>query len=245
MPSRKRNKGKERTAKHAAEGSPAAAEMSVAKKCDHGLADLLGGQEGHPVRKFVAAISEARLDRHREIHFDVSLLFREVIRSHIDVLSNADNRHMAAEALTMLGMNAILSVGGHLSAILGAFPLFLGQWGDSGDFARDFKSAHLGALANKLRNFTQGTERNVLKFYAKRIKCLCLKEACLKAKESGPVKFSQCDHCQQRKERASMETCWKCKVNLYCSRECQVADWRGHRAFCEAIVSHQAMATRQ
>lgn len=52
-----------------------------------------------------------------------------------------------------------------------------------------------------------------------------------------------CAHCRKREpENATREQkllkCSRCQDTLYCSRECQVADWkRGHKVKCKLIVS--------
>lgn len=44
-----------------------------------------------------------------------------------------------------------------------------------------------------------------------------------------------CTSCgAQGTEKSSLKHCGKCKVTLYCSKECQTKDWPQHRAHCQA-----------
>ena len=79
-------------------------------------------------------------------------------------------------------------------------------------------------------------EREMLKFYSKRLSCSCLKEKYKHTRKTLP-KIGQCWQCKQEKERASFVTCGRCKVPLYCSRGCQVADWLDHENDCDTCVA--------
>jgi len=46
----------------------------------------------------------------------------------------------------------------------------------------------------------------------------------------------QCDLCGKREEMMKeWKKCSKCLFNVYCSRECQVGDWKVHKRFCGVI----------
>ncbi|KAJ3268979.1 hypothetical protein HDV01_001967 [Terramyces sp. JEL0728] len=43
-----------------------------------------------------------------------------------------------------------------------------------------------------------------------------------------------CDHCKTRESsQAEFKLCVRCKFNCYCSRECQVEDWKTHKRTCK------------
>jgi hypothetical protein len=49
-----------------------------------------------------------------------------------------------------------------------------------------------------------------------------------------------CCHCKKREtqmDNAKLMKCQRCKITYYCSKECQVADWKGHKKICKAIAS--------
>jgi len=74
--------------------------------------------------------------------------------------------------------------------------------------------------------------RDVLKFYRKRISCKCLKRMQLDARKTIS-KMGRCFNCKIEKERVNLSVCSKCMVTQYCSRECQVARWPGHKMVCD------------
>lgn len=73
--------------------------------------------------------------------------------------------------------------------------------------------------------------RDTLKFLRKRTTCKCLKKMHLEARKTIP-KMGLCWNCKEEKNRVSLSVCSKCMVIQYCSRECQVAAWPGHKEFC-------------
>ena len=66
------------------------------------------------------------------------------------------------------------------------------------------------------------------------------------------AKLKICRHCDKIETRdgaIKLMKCQRCKETYYCSRECQVADWKRHKKMCKAIststVSHSSMKTFQ
>ena len=42
--------------------------------------------------------------------------------------------------------------------------------------------------------------------------------------------------CDQIEEEAiTFLTCSRCKIGMYCSRECQIADWKMHSKLCKTV----------
>jgi len=81
--------------------------------------------------------------------------------------------------------------------------------------------------------------RDVMKFYRKRMNCSCLKKMHLEARKTIP-KMGKCDHCGVVKERALLMVCSRCMIDQYCSRECQVLASPKHREDCDKYVkAHQ------
>jgi hypothetical protein len=67
-------------------------------------------------------------------------------------------------------------------------------------------------------------------------------------KECDSVK--RCHHCEKLEtemDNAMLMKCQRCKVAYYCSKECQVADWKSHKKECKALgngsVSRSALKT--
>ena len=82
------------------------------------------------------------------------------------------------------------------------------------------------------RDTLQGSlEYDVIKFFAKRIPCNCLKEMYSRSK-SGP-KLVYCQNCKKGKDRKHMFFCGGCRCAHYCSVECQKANYSAHCSFCK------------
>lgn len=43
-----------------------------------------------------------------------------------------------------------------------------------------------------------------------------------------------CSYCQKH-SRIKMKACARCKKQAYCSKECQIAHWKGHKKECQAV----------
>eukprot|EP01113_Clastostelium_recurvatum_P011785 TRINITY_DN16039_c0_g1_i2.p1 TRINITY_DN16039_c0_g1~~TRINITY_DN16039_c0_g1_i2.p1 ORF type:complete len:484 (+),score=114.10 TRINITY_DN16039_c0_g1_i2:80-1531(+) len=56
---------------------------------------------------------------------------------------------------------------------------------------------------------------------------------------SDPMPRSEkvCGHCGRSGEGVQLNACSRCKLTLYCSRECQKKDWPTHKATCQRSVT--------
>ena len=177
-----------------------------------------------------------------------------------EVWNNVEHRQLAIGALLRVGTNMILhndiederiypvhihgNIG--LARDVGFAILLLECYDGRSDDSYAVKSAIVkgGAFANA----SGCNARDLLKFYCKRISCSCLREKYRHARKTLP-KLGKCTHCKQRMERSSLMTCGRCKVPLYCSRKCQVANWPvRHEERCGVFVDirkcQEAQATQ-
>jgi hypothetical protein len=53
---------------------------------------------------------------------------------------------------------------------------------------------------------------------------------------AGPVPVMHCHFCQRP---GAPNHCGKCNVVFYCNRDCQVADWKNHKKFCNVVTKQQ------
>jgi hypothetical protein len=77
-----------------------------------------------------------------------------------------------------------------------------------------------------------GTERGLGLFLSKQIPCSCLDEDKKNAKETP--KTGRCSYCNSEdRPKTELKRCSQCKAVHYCSKECQVKDWKaGHKKDC-------------
>jgi hypothetical protein len=77
-----------------------------------------------------------------------------------------------------------------------------------------------------------GTERGLVLFLSKQIPCSCLDEVEKDAKQAP--KTGRCSNCSSEGLKLELKKCSQCKSVQYCSKECQVVDWRYvHKKECE------------
>jgi hypothetical protein len=67
--------------------------------------------------------------------------------------------------------------------------------------------------------------------------------------ESVVKRCRNCEKTEPQMDNAKLMKCQRCKVAYYCSKECQVADWKSHKIMCKALdsgsVSRSAFKTSQ
>lgn len=92
----------------------------------------------------------------------------------------------------------------------------------------------------KLNKIANGGERELLRFYNKRMTCTCLSERYAMAK-STQAKVGVCSVCKKTVDRSVLMTCSLCQFGDYCSRSCQVNDWPSHKGCCELTRSDKGV----
>jgi hypothetical protein len=76
------------------------------------------------------------------------------------------------------------------------------------------------------------TDRGLVLFLAEQIPCSCLDEDKKNAKQAP--RTGRCWFCNSEDIKLEMKKCSQCKSAEYCSKECQLADWRGgHKKDCK------------
>ena len=235
--SRKRNKGKDRKAKKEeskriqiyndwqdlAKGNlVSSGGMPLNVPCNHGLVPVLP-EESHPVSRFISD------------YFSVDENLRDILLRHPEVLNYDNYRKMATDILIRTQTNWLLG-GDTFGANFPKGIMILENYGKTGEYfstvyRRDIgtKNRDLG-YDNRCKSFN--IERDLLKFYRKRITCSCLKKKHLEARRTIP-KLGQCNNCGEVKERRLFMVCSRCMVNHYCSKDCQVAALPRHRGICD------------
>ena len=94
---------------------------------------------------------------------------------------------------------------------------------------------HLG----KMNELYDADEHTLVIFFRKRIPCKCLDEKYEVVKSIAKVGLCANPKCSlpDRKAARNKMYCTQCRLENYCSRECQVADWKIHKEYCQVAAS--------
>jgi hypothetical protein len=88
---------------------------------------------------------------------------------------------------------------------------------------------------SKLAELQVADEHTLVQFYKKQIPCSCLDERHEEVKSITKMGYCSNGNCplpNNAAVRSKMVYCVRCRVNNYCSRECQVAAWPEHKKNC-------------
>ena len=262
MVSRKKNKGKERKAKkeenkkaerHSRWERFARGEDENNRKvihCDHGCTVEIPDSLDHPVVCFMDEFfAKSTGAWFHPLNSHTKLWSNDLFNSHTKVWSNDNYRNMAVDLLLRIGANFLLerySTSADATSIdiadvdIACTIVVLENYNET-------KSAneviHSHGVSAKVRDIGGGNMRDAFKFYSKRLSCACLKIMYSDARKNLP-KQGFCHHCHVLKERASLSVCSRCRVQHYCSRECQVAEWPEHETCCDEHVRIHKQQTK-
>jgi hypothetical protein len=87
----------------------------------------------------------------------------------------------------------------------------------------------------RVEELFEADEHTLVSFLKKHIPCCCLDEKYKEVKSTPKMSFCYNEHCSLpggRVERSKANPCSRCRSAFYCSRECQVADWKRHKFIC-------------
>jgi hypothetical protein len=246
---RKREKGKARKAKAAAvqatqQASPfnagSLAQQSIVdsqewrlwamvkpNRCNHGCPVLPAPD--HAVSLFMDALWA---DSFVEDKSAVDLLV-DVIYNHQRVWDNATLRKMALDIMLVIGVNFIIfdNKVKHPLYIAHAISVFE----HNGDGQEGFIVGVYKAIRVE-HDLRCGGEREIIRFFLKRISCSCLKATYSQIKESHPIRMGGCFTCKQSKKLSLLKLCGQCNIVQYCCKECQAAHWPKHKGLCNGFV---------
>ena len=249
MPSRKRNKGKERKAKKeaiAAKNDDMLAEavnntwrgwalgedaLSDEKiiHCDHGCDVTAPTDRDHPVCCFMNSFMGNKSD------------WVSLINSHPQIWDDDNYRNMAVHILTRIGINNLLLINDHLPTNIACTIMILENYNEAMTVSEVFL---IRRVASKVRDLQGSNDRDLYKFFSKRVSCACLKDAYSYARKTLP-KIGRCHHCDEIKERKLLSVCSQCGIYQYCSRECHVAHWPDHEKICDSCGSLRKRQARK
>jgi hypothetical protein len=248
---RKREKGKARKAKAAAAAQHATGITQLRVLAQHAM---VGSQEWRiwamvdptqgcnhrcpflPAPDHVVSLfMDALWDRSGVPKTPDSRFILDKFDNHGQVWDNSTLRKMSLDILLAIGTNFILDADDHgikLARRLTITIAVLEQYNGNGT-----KDLHIAMCKASLvaDDTCWGGDREIIRFFLKRISCTCLKAKYSLVKKLQPTRTSGCVICNQAKVRSSMMLCGRCKLKQYCSKDCQAADWPNHKGLCRSI----------
>ena len=240
--SRKRNKGRDRKAKQLAkkeENESADANRfwrrlwtgwAKASLCNHGCDVAISND--HSVSIF---IDQLYINLQHKRMF-VSDTMRDTLEIHTQIWKNERCRKLAIGILVRIGTNMLLEEGSEgqvgWSMCLAQCIVVLEHCNGTKGIDSVINSRLVRSKWRDLNPYINSDRRDALKFFRKRTSCKCLKKMHLEARNTLP-KLGACWNCDKEAERVSLSICSKCMVMQYCSRECQVANYKEHKEYCD------------
>jgi hypothetical protein len=106
--------------------------------------------------------------------------------------------------------------------------------------AVDLKQSQALPNEPKVGEMYECDEHTLVKFFRHRIPCSCLDEKYEEVKHVPKLGFCynpQCSIPGSMPERSKTKYCSRCRNAVYCSRECQEADWSEHNPVCDMYAA--------
>ena len=253
MPSRKRNKGRDRKAKKVALEVEKIEKKRRALRttwqclahgvdlngqsieCNHGVDLMIPDEDNHPVINFIDELLVYGAHENNNVH--VGQYLRDTFTTHQEVWDNERYREMTVNIFLAIGTNFMLRARSEHASVprnVAMAVVALENYDGSGAFV-----VYNRVASTKMRDLLGGHSlRDMLKFFRKRTSCKCLKDMHLQARNTLP-KVGMCYHCHEVKDDALLMVCSRCGVSQYCSRECQMAHWPSHKCRCDAYIRVQ------
>ena len=236
MVSRKKAAAKARKAAKAKAREEQAKEMVAAQmrqlSCQHGADPQLLNTDNivfQCVHTFGKVFNEA--ENHGELSSSLLAARAATSDEFVEVWHNSAKTEMVISILLSKGTQDLLD----------------GKYDDArkaAAFARQFEQHNATVLqqTHSLINWPKIFEmyyadmHTLVKFFWKRIPCSCLDEKCQEVKDITKMGYCWSPHCKfpnRMMERNKTKYCSRCRNAVYCSRECQEADWSRHKCHCD------------
>lgn len=150
---------------------------------------------------------------------------------HPEIFTNETYNKGAIEIFYRLGVNELVTKEKVIDAMSRCFAVAIICL--EGFFCFDGKEPDLSpdSLA-RMRDLNGGGDNEVIRFFAKRATCSCLKKLYATAKQ--PPRTGFCTNCNSIVKRSTLRLCGGCRLSQYCCKDCQIKHWGSHKEFCEA-----------
>ena len=253
MPSRKREKGKERRAKKDDDGGLNQLISTLSLKDHHGKTQH--GVCSHGCEPFSFSKEDICYRFAKQFEVEMKIIVDDAIKSksgiiwnntyklvierlaksikYNEIWTNKANQERLVPLLLCMGTNYLLKNEERFNVMALAVAI-------ASLFAKhSFKERELYTSresAEKLRDLSGGHERETVRFIMKRIPCKCLNKRFSRVKSQ--LKVGVCQHCWKEMERKHLLLCGRCRIYHYCSVECQRAGYDVHKVWCRNLSTH-------
>jgi len=184
---------------------------------------------GHPVTAFTETFIETMTcENCHAVRLDS---LKMTFEKHQEVWKDDAMRKMTIDRMVSIGTDSIIGECIDCARTKSEAIIMFEKYtsGDTFDSVLSKASEDIGYILN-------AEQRDIIRFYKKRIPCSCLDELYSEIKKSQDRGIG-CDHCNQSIKRKDIKQCKRCKCANYCSRECQVSDWPAHKEYCKEMCS--------
>lgn len=204
--------------------------------CNHGWVwSIASISDDNPVIRFMDKVFGGSADK-----------LNDVIHLHPQVWNNDKYREMAVSILIRVGTNMLLSENADVvGAVFLARVITILENYNNGTNSLDVivRGRRAQTKMLDLNTSISSGRRDGLKFFSKRVSCSCLKKMHQEVRRTQP-KMGKCYGCSIEKERVALSVCSRCMLTRYCSRECQVSNWREHKKECDIFVKVHEQQTQ-
>ena len=84
----------------------------------------------------------------------------------------------------------------------------------------------------RVHDLLNADRRRLVSYIKKRIPCSCLDDKYKEVKalpKMGTCRYRKCSHLRSKVALSDMMSCERCRIQHYCSEQCQAADWQRHK----------------
>jgi len=214
----------------------------LASGCKHGCPDL--PPRDHPVYTFLNLFEDEikKSSIEESLSWKVPMFLMASFSSHSILWNNNESNeymNMALAILRAVGTQLILRGYEAVEKNIAYGIMLLEkrieqrvQW--SIDGTQPSTGKQIEQAGHVVRKLVDGSSRDMLRFYSKRIPCSCLDEKYKEAKKSQN-KVGVCHGCHKTVERESLRVCSRCKMCFFCSQFCFEEYWPMHKEACDSM----------
>eukprot|EP00984_Skeletonema_dohrnii_P023747 scaffold12826_cov75-Skeletonema_dohrnii-CCMP3373.AAC.3 len=219
---------------------------SLPSPCQHGFVPF---PEGHICDRFLTLYASALHSSSEDNFFERIFDAMEAVEDkYPEVLRDSSKMKQILSYYISSGTQQILNgdddddargISAMMSAMIVMFEEFI---------AFRVHKAQAGVHHQKYLEMITSDDHTLVSFYRKRITCTCLDKKHKEVKSIKKMGFcnnDKCPHPGRKVERSKMLYCTRCRYAYYCSRDCQEADWRGHKKFCNERAEQTAQLEQE